>query len=188
MEGLSTRVQGWLSARCGAALLQVWACRDLEEGLVLSTRDLPYFMLGDGDELCLFRYMSTKVTFPVNGETVPGTEGVSPGGCFTTRQVCFCRKYDWRTLFNPTATTITELAVSLDQATCVVDVAQLDSEICPRADVARVCHVHSALIVPLLDPVLCQKTDPLAGWWIEGTDPIMCANLHLWPNILQCWR
>lgn len=78
-------MQQWLAARAGAALLQVWACRDLEDGIVLSTRDIPYYLIGDGDELCLFRYMSSKAAFSIG--PCAGVVGASPAGCYAARQV-----------------------------------------------------------------------------------------------------
>lgn len=85
MDALGAQLQQWLAARAGAALLQVWACRDLEDGIVLSTRDIPYYLIGDGDELCLFRYMSSKAAFSIG--PCAGVVGASPAGCYAARQV-----------------------------------------------------------------------------------------------------
>lgn len=80
---LTAHIREEVLAGAGAALLQVWACRDLEEGIVLSTQGLPYFLLGDGDELALFRYMSTKHCFPLGEALGQGT----PASVFHNRQV-----------------------------------------------------------------------------------------------------
>ncbi|KFM24601.1 hypothetical protein F751_2319 [Auxenochlorella protothecoides] len=81
---LTAHIREEVLAGAGAALLQVWACRDLEEGIVLSTQGLPYFLLGDGDELALFRYMSTKHCFPLGEALGQGT----PASVFHNRQGC----------------------------------------------------------------------------------------------------